>query len=86
MIEEINEELAKGCNEEKQQLLQAMMLCLEGVNAYAQNLAKQALADSEREKDPQRKKELLAIANICSRIPMQGAKTLYEAVMAMWIT
>lgn len=86
MIEEINEELAKGCNEEKQQLLQAMMLCLEGVNAYAQNLAKQALADSEREKDPQRKKELLAIADICSRIPMHGAQTLHEAVMAMWIT
>ena len=85
MIQEIHEELNKGCGEEKQNCLTAMILCLEGVNAYAQNLSKQAMGDSNREQNPQRKQELLTIANICSWVPMHGAQTLHEAVMAVWI-
>ncbi|HQQ50636.1 MAG TPA: pyruvate formate lyase family protein [Spirochaetota bacterium] len=85
MIQEIHEELNKGCGEEKQNCLTAMILCLEGINAYAQNLSKQAMGDSNREQNPQRKQELLTIADICSRIPMHGAQTLHEAVMAVWI-
>ncbi|HPK43766.1 MAG TPA: pyruvate formate lyase family protein [Spirochaetota bacterium] len=85
MIQEMHEELNSGCGEEKQNCLTAMILCLEGVNAYAQNLSKQAMGDSNREQNPQRKQELLTIADICSRIPMHGAQTLHEAVMAVWI-
>nr|MBP6290138.1 pyruvate formate lyase family protein [Spirochaetota bacterium] len=84
MIQEMHEELNSGCGEEKQNCLTAMILCLEGVNAYAQNLSKQAMGDSNREQNPQRKQELLTIADICSRIPMHGAQTLHEAVMAVW--
>jgi len=43
------------------------------------------MGDSNREQNPQRKQELLTIADICSRIPMHGAQTLHEAVMAVWI-
>ncbi len=86
MINEINEELKKECSQEKRNLLIAMIACLEGVNAYAKNLSKQAMADSSLEADPQRKKELETIADICSRIPMQPSSTLHEALTAMWIT
>ncbi|MGQ9842482.1 MAG: pyruvate formate lyase family protein [Spirochaetota bacterium] len=86
MMHQIYEELKKECTQEKKNLLNAMILCLEGINAYALNLSKQAFADSQLEKNPQRKDELLKIADICSRIPMNGAQTLYEAVTAMWIS
>jgi formate C-acetyltransferase len=86
MIDEINAELQKECSDEKRTLLTSMIACLEGVNAYAKNLSKQASTDSNRETDPIRKQELLNIADICSRVPMQGATTLHEAVTAMWIT
>lgn len=86
MIDEINEELKKECSQEKRNLLTAMIACLEGVNAYAKNLSKQAMVDSNRETNPIRKQELLKIADICSRIPMQPSSTLHEALTAMWIT
>ncbi len=86
MIEEINEQLKKNCDNEKRNLLTAMIACLEGVNAYAKNLSKQALGDSNRETNPVRKQELLNIADICSRIPMNPSTTLHEALTAMWIT
>lgn len=86
MMHEIYEELKKECTQKKKNLLTAMILCLEGINAYSLNLSKQAFADSQLEKNPQRKDELLKIADICSRIPMNGAQTLYEAITAMWIS
>ncbi|MEW6525378.1 MAG: pyruvate formate lyase family protein [Spirochaetota bacterium] len=86
MINEIKAELAKDCSQEKQHLLTAMIACLEGINGYAKNLAAQALSDSNQEKNPIRKQELLKIADICSRVPMYPCTTLHEALTAMWIT
>ncbi|MCX7679771.1 MAG: formate acetyltransferase [Spirochaetes bacterium] len=86
MIEEITKELEKTTDNEKRDLLTAMTLCLEGINEYAANLSKQALEDSKNEQDPQRKRELEIIADICTRVPMQGAKTLHEALTSIWIT
>jgi len=87
MIQEIREELETGpCDEEKKATLNAMILCLEGLASYSWNLSRQATADAEREPDPRRKAELLKLADICSQVVEQPARTLDEAVNAAWIT
>jgi pyruvate formate-lyase/glycerol dehydratase family glycyl radical enzyme len=74
-----------GADNEKRNTLRAMILCLEGVNSYARNLANQALEEAKREADPIRKSELERLSEICKKVPENPAKTLDEAVNAVWI-
>jgi len=86
-MDEIRGELSEtnGSSGGKRDLLEAMILCLEGVAAYAKNLSKQAAAEAEAEKDPVRKEELARLAAICSKVPEGPCDTLDEAVNAAWI-
>ncbi|MCX5850714.1 MAG: formate acetyltransferase [Deltaproteobacteria bacterium] len=87
IIEEIRKEhtACGAADGEKKNTLQAMILCLEGVNAYAKNLSRQALEDSLKETDPVRRKELARLHEICAGVPENPATTLDEAVNAIWI-
>ena len=67
-------------------VLNAMVLCLEGLCAYSENLARQASVEAEAEADPQRRAELEAIARHCRQVVAHPARTLDEAVQAVWIT
>jgi len=71
--------------EEKRQQLEAMEIALAGLVAYADNLAAQARRDAEAETDPRRKDELLALAEMCAHAPRRPARTLHEAINALWI-
>ncbi|MBN2160716.1 MAG: formate acetyltransferase [Spirochaetes bacterium] len=86
-IGEIRREIAKtsASKRDKRTLLEAMILCLEGLAAYAKNLSKQAAAEAQSETDPVRKGELLRLAVICDRVPEGPCETLDEAVNAAWI-
>jgi pyruvate formate-lyase/glycerol dehydratase family glycyl radical enzyme len=86
-IGEIRQELAttNGSSAGKRDLLEAMILCLEGVAAYAKNLSTQAAAEAAAESDPVRKEELARIAAICAKVPENPCDTLDEAVNAAWI-
>ena len=87
IIAEIRDELSRrDCDEEKRNTLEAMVLCLEGLILYSRNLAQQAALDAEKESDPDRKKELLKLADICGQVVEGPARTLDEAVNALWIT
>ncbi|MBN1947540.1 MAG: hypothetical protein JW797_17850 [Bradymonadales bacterium] len=68
----------------KAMLLESMRLVLEGVNGYADHLADQALADAEHEADPVRRQELVELAEICRQVPRHPARTLHEAIQAIW--
>ena len=83
----IDKELSATSESEKQKrdTLQAMKISLEGINAYAKNLAKEAWRLAAQEKEPVRKNELLHLADICERVPDSPCTTLDEAVNAMWI-
>jgi pyruvate formate-lyase/glycerol dehydratase family glycyl radical enzyme len=87
IIREIENELIKhdADNQQKTDTLKAMILCLEGLSAYARNLSRQAAEDAEKEKDPVRKTELEGLANICGKVPENPCTTLDEAVNALWI-
>ncbi len=87
MIKEIREELAadSGADQQKKDTLEAMILCLEGLAAYARNLSMQAAREAARETDPVRKQELERLAAICAKVPENPCDSLDEAVNAVWI-
>lgn len=65
--------------------LEAMILCLEGVNAYADNLSREAARAAGKSTDSVRKAELERLAEICSKVPAKPSESLDEAMNAAWI-
>lgn len=84
---EIDRELAGRTNgdAEKRDTLEAMKIALRGLDAYAENLSRQAVDEASAEADPIRRRELETIAAACARVPRLPARTLFEAVQAVWI-
>ncbi len=86
IIREIDGELASAdIDSGKRDELEAMKLCLEGINAYARHLSERAALESETEGDPVRAAELGRLAEICAKVPENPCDTLDEAVNACWI-
>lgn len=93
VLEEVETELA-GVNIsnpdefEKMQYLKAMKISLQATMDYAMRysiLAKEMAATCE---DPQRKEELLKIAEVCAQVPAKPARNFHEALQSMlmiWI-
>jgi pyruvate formate-lyase/glycerol dehydratase family glycyl radical enzyme len=88
IIREIDDELAadEAASREKGDTLEAMRLCLEGINAYAANLSAEASRKAKLESDTVRKAELERLAAICTKVPENPSDTLHEALNAIWIT
>ncbi len=64
----------------------AARTCCEAVIFWAENYADEAQKMSIDESDPQRKKELQMIADICRRVPANPPATFHEALQAFWFT
>ena len=61
----------------------AVLIVIEAVIAYAGRFA--ALAEQEaKTAAPERAKELLEIARICRKVPMEPAETFHEALQSVW--
>lgn len=63
----------------------AVQIALEGVLDYARNLSAEAARLAKVEGDPQRKANFEQMAEICARVPARPARSLREAVNALWI-
>ena len=87
IIAEINEQMNvfEDASNEKA-TLEAMILCLEGLTGYSKNLARHAAERAASEKNPARRAELEKLAAICDRVVEKPARTLDEAVNAVWIS
>ena len=86
IMEEIDARLSDAKNTEANNIsLTAMKITLEGVLAYAKNLASEAALLAASEQNPVRKKELEMLAGICAKVPAGPSETLDEAVNALWI-
>ena len=86
LIAEIQEKLThEGLSSQENGLLEGMIYTLEGMTAYSKNLSAQAAKEAKQESDPQRKAELEKLAEICARVVENSARTLDEAVNALWI-
>ncbi|HOO39062.1 MAG TPA: pyruvate formate lyase family protein [Deltaproteobacteria bacterium] len=71
---------------DKYNFYQGVRMALEGLVAYAENHAKEAKRLAAECKDAARKKELLEIAEICSKVPNKPAETFREAMQSFWFT
>lgn len=64
---------------------QAVQTALGGIIAYAGNLSKKARELAQNEQDAERRNNLLAMADVCARVPAKPARTFREAVNAIWL-
>jgi len=68
----------------RRQFLEAVIITSKAAINFAHRFAKLALEMSQKENDFRRKKELLQIADVCSKVPENRCTSFYEAVQAFW--
>jgi len=80
-------EHGRGCSEEnmeKIEVLNGMIIALEGVIAWARRHAALARKMAAKEKNRERKKELEQIAEVCDWVPANPARNFWEALQSYW--
>lgn len=88
-IEECRAELAKlsrgqGDYATRRNFLEAVIESCEGVITYARRYSDLALSQAANCTDPDRKAELLTIAEACDRVPAKPARSFHEACQGFW--
>ncbi len=86
LIERCRNEIERRGDEAGAAVLEAMVASLEGLVAYATNLAGEARRQAKLATDSSRQAELEELAGICERVPRGPARSLAEALNAIWIT
>jgi len=68
----------------KREELKAMDIAVDALIIFAKRYAEKALKLAEKEQNPQRKKELKKIAEICNHVPAHAPRTFHEALQYYW--
>jgi formate C-acetyltransferase len=68
----------------KQEQLKAMDICADALIRFAERHAEKAQELAQQETDPQRKKELERIAEVCSHVPAHAPRDFWEALQYYW--
>jgi len=84
--EEIEKQMEGHDEEAKRDYCKSMIIAIEGTKRFAERYAEEAEQLAENEKNEQRKKELLAVARICRKVPWEPAETFHEALQSVWFT
>jgi len=71
-------------DQRKRAFYEAIMIVCDAVIDFAQRYAKLAKEMADKEKDPERKEELLQIAKNCEWVPANPARNFWEALQAWW--
>ena len=74
------EKYEKSCSPEQAEFYSAAKTCLLAVVKHSENYSAYAARLAEEECDKGRKNELLRIAEICQKVPLEPAESFYEAV------
>lgn len=69
---------------EQRDSLEAMRLTLDGVNAYADNLAREAARQADAATTDTDRARLRQLALLCAQVPRRPARSLHEALQAIW--
>ncbi len=69
---------------EKQDQLRAMNICCDAIIRYGERHAEKALELAEKEQNPERKKDLLKIAEVCKHVPAHAPRTFHQALQMYW--
>ncbi|MGA2462286.1 MAG: trans-4-hydroxy-L-proline dehydratase [Candidatus Bathyarchaeia archaeon] len=68
----------------KQKELEAMSICCDVIVRFAERHAERARGMTKHETDPNRRKELERIAEVCSHVPAHAPRDFWEALQAYW--
>ena len=68
----------------REEELKAMRMCAEVMIGFAQRYADEASALAQKETDPRRKQELVAIENNCRTVPANAPRTFWQALQYYW--
>jgi len=68
----------------KQEELKAMLICADALIRFAERHAEKAQELAQQETDPQRKRELERIAQVCSHVPAHAPRDFWEALQCYW--
>jgi len=79
-LDYINDPLAT----DRQQELEAMAISCDAAILFAERHAELAEQKAAEEQDPQRRAELLQIAEVCRRVPAHAPRNLWEAIQMYW--
>ncbi|AFL98832.1 MULTISPECIES: glycyl radical protein [Desulfitobacterium] len=71
-------------NMEKKPFLEAVIITCDAIVLWANRHAQLAADYAKKERDPQRKQELLGIAERCAWVPENPARNFREAVQSQW--
>jgi formate C-acetyltransferase len=69
---------------DKQEQLKAMDICADALIRFAERHAEKAQELAHQETDPQGKKELERIAEVCSHVPAHAPRDFWEALQYYW--
>jgi formate C-acetyltransferase len=69
---------------DKQEELKAMRICVAALIRFGERYADEARKQAEAEKDPQRRAELVKIAEVCSHVPGHAPHDFHEALQYYW--
>ena len=68
----------------KQEELKAMLICADALVRFAARYAEKASQLAQAEEDPQRKRELERIAEVCTYVPAHAPRDFREALQYYW--
>ena len=69
---------------EKRGQLSAMDIAADAIIMYAERYSEALKSEAENEEDPERRKELLKMADICSHVPANAPGNFWEALQYYW--
>ncbi len=88
ILKEVNENLKKIRFDDpdgiqKRRFYEACIISLEAAHRFQERYQKKAQSLAEKEKNPQRKKDLERISDALKRVPFEPAETFFEAMQAV---
>ena len=69
---------------EKREQLRGMEIAAQAIITFAERHSEKARELAAAEKNPERKKELERIAEVCARVPAEAPRDFYEALQCYW--
>ena len=87
MLKEVQEMINNNdyTTQKELEFLRSIEISLEGVIIYARRLAEKIKKELKKSSDPERKKILSQMFEICQKVPLYPAETFHEVVQSYWI-
>ena len=82
----LDKELSKSAPDSKKiEYYHAMTICIDALLDFAKRYSEHAFTLATSEQNPTRRKELLFISNLLTRVPAYPATSFYEALQSTWL-